>query len=345
MRLENMTKNKPKIVITNWIHDDILAEIEKFAICIANRDRTTPWSRDDILERGADADGLLAFMTDMVDEALLREMPNLKMVSCAVRGYDNFDIAACTRYGVTVAHVPDLLQDPTADLTLGAIIALTRHMLSADRYVRSGNFAGWRPHFYGLGLAGTPVGIIGIGGLGKAIAKRLLACNAKVMFHDQQIDRVAIDPWGEFKGTSMDELLAQSRIVILALPLIEETHHLINRNAIAKMQAGTYLINPARGSVVDELAIADALKSGRLAGYAADVFAMEDWRLPDHPRSIPRDFLDATDRTVFTPHLGSAVDEIRRDITKATVHHLAQFFRGETPDGCIGPALASAKAV
>ena len=338
-----MTTRKPKIVITNWIHDDILAEIEKFAVCIANRDRTTPWSREDILERGADADALLAFMTDMVDEALLQKMPKLKMVSCAVRGYDNFDLQACARHGVTVAHVPDLLQGPTADLTLGAIIALTRHMLPADRYVRSGNFAGWRPHFYGLGLAGTPVGIIGMGGLGKAIAKRLLACDARVMFHDQQIDRVGIEPWGEFEGSSLDEILAESRIVILALPLIEETHHLIDRDAIAKMQPGTYLINPARGSVADELAIADALKSGRLAGYAADVFAMEDWRLPDRPRSISRDLLDATDRTVFTPHLGSAVDEVRRDISEAAARHLFQFFNGETPEGRVISADASAE--
>ncbi|MAB15114.1 NAD(P)-dependent oxidoreductase [Parvibaculum sp.] len=340
-----MTENKPKIVITNWIHDDILAEIEEFAVCIANRDRTTPWSREDILERGADADGLLAFMTDMVDEALLREMPNLKTVSCAVRGYDNFDIDACVRRDVTVAHVPDLLQGPTADLTLGAIIALTRHMLPADRYVRSGNFEGWRPHFYGLGLAGTPVGIVGMGGLGRAIAKRLFACEANVIFHDRQVDRVRIDPWGTFEGISLDELLSESRIVILALPLVQETHHLIDRDAIAKMQPGTYLINPARGSVADELAIGEALKSGRLAGYAADVFAMEDWRLPNRPRSIPRDLLDATDRTVFTPHLGSAVDEVRRDITKAAAYHLAQFFRGETPDGAIGQAATSAEAV
>ena len=340
-----MTENKPKIVITNWIHDDILAEIEKFATCIANRDRTTPWSREDILERGRDADGLLAFMTDMVDESLLRQMPNLKIVSCAVRGYDNFDIEACSRAGVAVAHVPDLLQGPTADLTLGAIIALTRHMLPADRYVRSGNFSGWRPHFYGLGLAETPVGIIGMGGLGKAIAKRLLACDADIIFHDGELDTVEIAPWGRLQGTSMDDLLQRSEIVILALPLVEGTHHLIDRNAIAKMRPGTYLINPARGSVADELAIADALKSGRLAGYAADVFAMEDWRLPDRPRSIPRDLLDATDRTVFTPHLGSAVDDVRRKITQAAAAHLAQFFRGETPEGAIHRSAAKSEVV
>ena len=184
-----------------------------------------------------------------------------------------------------------------------------------------------------------------MGGLGRAIAKRLFACEANVIFHDRQVDRVRIDPWGTFEGISLDELLSESRIVILALPLVQETHHLIDRDAIAKMQPGTYLINPARGSVADELAIGEALKSGRLAGYAADVFAMEDWRLPNRPRSIPRDLLDATDRTVFTPHLGSAVDEVRRDITKAAAYHLAQFFRGETPDGAIGQAATSAEAV
>lgn len=330
-----MREKKPKIIVTNWVHDDVRDYLNGFADVIANQDRTTPWTAADIVERGAGAEALLAFMTDTVDAALLERLPDLRMISCAVRGYDNFDVDACAARGVEVAHVPDLLQEPTADLTLGLIIALTRNMLAADRFVRSGHFSGWRPHFYGLGLAGTPVGVIGMGGLGQAIARRLLACGAEISFFDDNPGSVPEEFSWRLHACPLGDVLRTSRILILALPLTAGTRHMIGAEALSAMPAGAFLINPARGSLVDEPAIADALKTGQLAGYAADVFALEDWALKDRPKSIPRDLIEARDRTVFTPHLGSAVDSIRRDIAMAAARHIRQFFEGERPDGLV----------
>lgn len=333
-----MTRTRPKVIVTNWVHDEVRRYLESFAEIEANMDRTTPWSADEIAERGADAEAMLAFMTDSVDAALLARLPALKMISCAVRGYDNFHLEACRARGIQVAHVPDLLQGPTADLTLGLIISLTRNMLAADRFVRSGHFAGWRPHFYGLGLAGTPVGIIGMGGLGQAIARRLLACDADVSYFDETVPALPSMLDGQMSAKPLEQILAESQVVILALPLTAETRHVIDEAALCSMKTGAYLINPARGSLVDEMAVAEAIKAGRLQGYAADVFALEDWALKDRPKSIPRDLIEARDRTVFTPHLGSAVDAVRFDIAMAAARHLEQFFKGEEPDGLVPQA-------
>jgi phosphonate dehydrogenase len=234
-------------------------------------------------------------MPDRVDAAFLSQCRRPRVIACALKGFDNFDVGACTAAGVWLAIVPDLLTEPTAELAVGLAIGLGRMIRNGDAIVRSGAFEGWRPILYGAGLDGSTVTIVGMGHVGRAIARRLSGFGCRILGVDPQSDM----PSGVV-GRDLNSALADSDFVILAAPLTPATHHLIGRDAIAQMKPRTLLINVGRGSVVDETAVADALESDALGGYAADVFEMEDWALPERPMAIdPR--LREHPRTLFTP--------------------------------------------
>lgn len=311
----------PKVVVTNWVHDPVIARLRTIAEVDANPTRE-PWSADETRARCRDADALVAFMTDSVDAAFLAACPRLKIVACALKGFDNFDVGTMRRAGVAVSIVPDLLTEPTAELALGLAIALGRNILAGDRRMRDGTFQGWRPTLYGFGLDGAAVGIIGLGAVGAAIAARLHGFGCRLLGHDPQ----APAPPG-VEASDLDGLLARADLVILAAPLTPASRHMIDAAAIAAMKPGARLVNIGRGSTVDERAVADALETGRLSGYAADVFELEDWALADRPRSIdPR--LLAHPATVFTPHLGSAVDAVRLAIAMRAAENVIDVLSG-----------------
>jgi phosphonate dehydrogenase len=325
---------KPKIVLTQWVHPAVIEFLNTACEVIPNLNRE-PLNREDILARAEKAEAIMVFMPDSIDDAFLNACPNLRIVAGALKGYDNFDVEACTRRGIWFTVVPDLLTVPTAELTVGLLLGLTRHMLEGDRYIRSGSFQGWRPRFYGTGLAGSTAGIIGMGAVGQALAKRLAGFEMKILYADAR--RLATDREKELSitFTSFEELLRASDFVLPMVPLTQETTHLINGNAVAMMKQGSFLINACRGSVVDEQAVAEALTSGELGGYAADVFEMEDWARYDRPRVISASLLENRERTFFTPHLGSAVDRVRLEIAMEAARNVVQTLRGERPQGAI----------
>ena len=326
---------RPKVVVTNWVHPEVVAVLAAAAEVDANMTRE-PWSIDEVQRRARDADAILAFMTDRIDAAFLAHCPTLKVIACALKGYDNFDLAACTQRGVCVTIVPDLLTAPTAELAVGLSISLGRKIRDGDRHVRSGAFSGWRPHFYGTGLADSTAGILGFGAVGRAIAQRLHGFGCRLLWTDLRLP--GNDVTGEARRVALGELLAESDFLFAAVPLTPDTLHLIDAAALTRMKPGALLINAGRGSVVDESAVAAALTEGRLGGYAADVFEMEDWARPDRPRMVPPDLLAAEARTVFTPHLGSAVDRVRRDIAMAAAHDIIAVLAGARPASAInGP--------
>jgi phosphonate dehydrogenase len=271
------------------------------------------------------ADALMVFMPDSLDEEFLGACPKLKIVAAALKGCDNFDVGACTRLGIWFTIVPDLLTEPTAELALALMLGLARHVPAGDRLIRNGGFQGWRPILYGTGLAGSIVGIIGFGAVGRALARMLQGFSCRVQYFDPKAEG----------STPLNELLASSDFVLPLLPLTKDTFHLLNGDALARMKPGSYLINVSRGSVVDEAAIADAIEAGRLAGYAADTFEMEDWARLDRPREIHPRLLQLADRTLFTPHLGSAVTSARREIERTAANNILQALRGERPVGAI----------
>jgi len=330
----------PKVVVTNWVHPEVLEVLAPHCRVEANAGRE-PWPEQELLARCADARAMMAFMPDRVDEGFLAACPDLGIVACALKGFDNFDVAACTRRGVWVTVVPDLLTEPTAELAVGHLIALGRNMLAGDRAVRGG-FAGWRPRLFGAGLDGSVVGILGAGRVGCAIARRLqgFGC-ASILYTDVQ----ALDPEREsalaMRRVDLEDLLGASDFVVVAAPLTGDTRHLIDADALERMRPGCRLVNISRGSVVDERAVAAALEAGTLAGYAADVFELEDWALDDRPADIPTGLLRQPDRTFFTPHLGSAVDRVRVEISLRAARAILQYLRGERPDGAINDPTLS----
>ncbi len=319
-----MTPKAPRIVISNWVHDEVITRLWAIGDVDANR-CPTPWSQRELIQRTGDADALLAFMPDCVDASFLKQCPRLKVIACALKGFDNFDVDACTEAGVWVTIAPDLLTNPTAELAVGLAISLARRVRDGDALMRAGTFKGWRPVLYGKGLDQSVVGIVGMGAVGRAIAARLGGFGCHILGFDPG----RATPEG-VTAADLDVVLGASDYLILAVPLTSATFHLIGRESLKRMKSGALLINIGRGSVVDEGAVADALEAAALGGYAADVYEMEDWALPSRPRAIePR--LLAHPMTLLTPHLGSAVDRVRLEITMQAADDIAAVLAGRRP--------------
>lgn len=330
--------DKPVVVVTHWVHPEIIDYLETACAVVPNTGRET-LPRDEILRRARDADAIMTFMPDAVDAAFLDACPRLRIVGAALKGYDNYDVAACSERGVWFTIVPDLLTVPTAELTIGLMLALGRRMLEGDRHVRSGGFHGWRPELYGTGLAGATVGIIGMGAVGRALAQRLLGFEARVLYADPGVPE---QPWNG-ERVDLETLLARSDYVVPMVPMGPGTMHLLNHDSIARMKPGALLVNACRGSVVDERAVVAHLAGGHLGGYAADVFEMEEWARPDRPHGIPEALLNDTRNTFFTPHVGSAVDRVRREIAMEAARNILQALAGARPQGAINEPLAGAR--
>lgn len=323
---------RPKVVLTHWVHSEVLDFLGESCEVVENPTRQT-LPKEEILMRARDAQGLMVFMPDSVDAAFLDACPNLKVIAGALRGYDNFDVAACRDRNISFTIVPDLLAAPTAELTVGLMIGLGRRMLEGDTHIRSGNFSGWQPTLYSLGLLGKTVGIVGMGKLGRELAPRLAGFGCRLFYSDPVALPADLEAQWQIEAVEFPDLLATSDYVVLMVPLQPGTLHLVGRDAIATMKPGSFLINPCRGSVVDEAAVADAIVSGHLAGYAADVFEMEDWARADRPRTIEPRLLQDRERTFFTPHLGSAIEDVRLEIAMEAAINLVQALQGKTPQG------------
>jgi phosphonate dehydrogenase len=323
-----------QVVVTHWVHPEVVSYLGGFCEPRVPPAEEGRWPAARVAELAATADGLITCMADTVDDGFLAGCPRLRVISATLKGYDNFDADACTRRGVWLTILPDLLTVPTAELAVALILGLTRQLGPADRYVRSGQFTGWRPQFYGTGLAGATVGIAGMGQAGQAAAARLRAFGTRIVYYDQRpLDQGVARELGAAR-LDLAGLLVASDIVLMLLPLATDTVRLIGAAALARMRPGAFLVNVGRGSVVDEDAVLAALHAGRLGGYAADVFAMEDWALPGHPAQIPPGLLSHP-RTLFTPHLGSAVDSVRRDMSLAAARQVGQALRGQRPDHAV----------
>ena len=333
------SRRRPKVVVTNRIHPSVLSQLEAVARVEMNAD-LEPWTAQNLAGHLHEADAMMGFMTDRVDQALLDQAPRLRVVACALKGFDNYDVEACTRAGVWLSIVPDLLTVPTAELAIGLAIALARNIRAGDALVRGGQFKGWRPRLYGTGLADSTVAVVGLGCVGRAIAARLAGFGCARI--------VGVDPApGRVRGMELlplGEALAQAHYVFVAAPLTPASLKLIDRTALELARPGQFIINVGRGSVVDEHAVSQALDSGRLAGYAADVFAMEDWGLPGRPSAIPPQLLLRGD-TLLTPHLGSAVHDVRMAIEQRAADNIVAVLQGQAPPDAINVPRAGVPAV
>lgn len=333
------TNKKPRVLVTHWVHQPVISYLEQHCELVVNPSRTT-WSREAVLEEARHCAAMMAFMPDRVDDSFLAACPQLKIVAAALKGPDNFDIAACTRRGVWFTLVPDLLTVPTADLAMALLLGVTRRILEGDDHVRSGRFHGWRPELYGAGLAGRTLGIIGMGAVGRAVAERAWAFGVRVIYSDPREASLPGSLMAE--RTTPDEVIARSDFLLPLTHLNRDTYRMIGATALSRMKRGAYLVNVGRGSLVDEAAVAASLAAGHLAGYAADVFEMEDWALETRPREIHPQLLADRSRTLFTPHLGSAVDEVREAIAMEAAANIVAVLEGRRPRGALNEVAAGA---
>jgi phosphonate dehydrogenase len=322
----------PLVVLTNRVFPETRAALERVARVVAN-EQLEPWSHDQVIERCREAAGLMVFMTDCIDRRFLEQCPNLQVIGAALKGYDNIDVDAASERGIQVTIVPDLLTEPTAELAVGLMIALGRHIPAGDAGIRKSGFAGWRPQLYGTGISRSTVGIVGFGLVGQAIARLLSGFGCRIVAFDAEpFESPGVE------AMAFGDVLKSADIVVLGLPLTEATTGLIDAEAIGRMRRGALLVNPARGSLVDEAAVADALESGHLAGYAADVFECEDWARPGRPTAVDARLTGAGAQTVLTPHIGSAVMSVRREIELSAATSIIEALAGKVPGGAInGP--------
>lgn len=288
-----------------------------------------PATRAELLAGVAEADALLSQLVDAVDAELLAAAPKLRLVANYAVGYDNVDVAAATARGVAVSNTPGVLSETTAEHTLALILALTRRVVEADAYVRAGRWTGWSPQLLlGTGLTGKTLGILGLGRIGRAVARRARAFGMELLYTGRT-ER----PPAESEGAvwvPLSELLARADVLTIHCPLNAETRHLLDAERLALLRPSAYLINMARGEVVHEAALVEALEAGRLAGAALDVFERE-------PEVDPG--LIGRPDVVLAPHLGSATVETRTAMAQIAVDNVLDLLAGENPRTCVNPEV------
>ncbi|MFP3462940.1 D-glycerate dehydrogenase [Arthrobacter globiformis] len=286
-------------------------------------------SRDELLRRVAGADAIVSLLTERVDAELLDAAgPQLKVVSNVAVGYDNITVPACTERGIVATNTPGVLTEATADIAFGLILMATRRLGEGERLIRAGQAWKWGMFFLlGSSLQGKTLGVVGMGGIGQATARRAKAFGMDIVYQSRsEIDPAIAAELGA-RRVDLDELLTVSDVISLHCPYGPNTHHLIGAEQLSAMKSSTYLINTARGPIVDEAALAAALREGVIAGAGLDVFEKE-------PQVHP-ELLDLENVTLV-PHLGSATVETRTAMAVLAADNTLAVLRGEQPPTPIG---------
>jgi glyoxylate reductase len=279
-----------------------------------------PPTRDELQHGVASAEGLLSMLNDQIDAELIEAAPRLRAISNYAVGVDNIDLEAATRRGIPVGHTPDVLTDATADLAVGLMLAVARRIAEGDELVRRGEWPPWGPEvFLGRDLHAATVGIVGFGRIGQGVGRRVEGFDAEVLHTSRS------------GGVPLEELLERSDFVSLHTPLTADTRGLIDADALARMKPTAYLVNTARGSIVDTGALTRALHDGEIAGAALDVTDPEP--LPAH-----HPLLEAANLVVL-PHIGSATHRTRRAMADLAVDNLLAGVAGERMPRCANPEV------
>jgi glyoxylate reductase len=290
--------------------------------------------RDRLLAAVERADGILSHPASRFDRELLARAPRLRVISNVAVGYDNVDVPACTERGIAVCNTPGVLTDATADATMALLLAVARRVAEADRFTRSGRWQYWNPRLLvGQDLTEATLGIVGMGRIGREVARRARGFRMRLLYHNRQRHP---DAEAELGASYVDlpTLLAEADFVSLHVPASPETRHLIGAAELARMKPTAYLINAARGSVVDEAALVAALRGGQIAGAGLDVFDPEPIAA-DHP-------LLALDNCVLMPHVGAATLRTRQRMSELAARNLLAVLAGQSPPACVNPTVLSA---
>lgn len=323
---------KPKILVTREVFDDVLDYLrEHFDVTDNQEDRQ--FDPETLARKLADQDGAVICLTEKIDGTLLDRCPKLKAVCNIAVGFNNIDVAACTGRGVMATNTPGVLDDSTADFTWTLILATARRLTEAEAYLRAGKWERWQlKQFLGADVHHATLGIYGMGRIGQAVARRAAGFDMKVVYHNRSRVAPEIEATCRARYVSEDELLAQADFLVLQVPYSPQTHHLIGAAELKKMKRSAILINVARGGVVDDGALIEALKNGTIAAAGLDVFENE-------PNFNPG-FLELKN-VVLAPHIASSSETTRRNMAMLAARNLVAALATGNPPNLLNPDAKS----
>lgn len=319
-----------KILITRTITDELVAELRTAFEVDDSQRQDGPHAEPELRRRIADCDAVLLF-GDRFDAGTVAAAPRLKAVCNITVGFNNVDVAACTERGILVTNSPEVLDDTTADMTWALLLAAARRIAESDRWLRAGNWTGMKfSDRYGRDVHHATLGILGMGRIGRAVARRAAGFDMRVIYHNRtrlqpELEHACHATWVPF-----EQLLAESDFLSLHLPYTEANRHVIGAAQLARMKPTSILVNASRGGLVDEDALIAALREGRIAGAGLDVFDGE-------PRVNPG-FLEL-DNAVLAPHMGSATRATRVAMARLAIANLKAALAGDVPPCLVNPEV------
>jgi len=322
------SRTKPLVLMSHAVPEAWLAKLtDRYAVEMGPAD--TIGIPDSFLQGDNPAVGVITLLMDKVDGQILDKLPYLKVVCNFAAGVDNIDLGACTQRGLPVGNTPGVLTQATADLTMALILAAARRLPQAQEDARAGLWKNWAPAgWLGLELSNSTLGIVGMGRIGQAVARRAASFGMRILYNDS----TPLPTAGlEFPASpvNLDTLLRESDIVTLHVPLTPGTRHMMDTETIGKMKPGAILVNVARGPVVDIQALTDALENGHLGGAALDVTEPEPFP-PDHP-------LYRLPNCLIVPHIGSATERTRRKMAEICCENMLAGLEGRRLPFCANP--------
>lgn len=320
---------KPRAYVTRKIPSEALDIVAASCDYRIWDSESEPVPRDALEAEISDADGVLTLLTERVDKRLLDAAPRLKVVANMAVGYDNIDVAECTRRGIVVTNTPGVLTETTADLAFALILAAARRVTEAERYLRQGQWKTWSPMLLtGVDVHGATLGIVGLGRIGEAVARRARGFSMRVLYANRSA-RPEVEAALGIERRGLDELLKSSDFVSIHVPLNDSTRHLIGERELNLMKPTAVLVNTSRGPVVNERDLYRALKDRRIFAAGLDVFDTEPIR-SDNP-------LLELDNVVLLPHIGSASIATRTQMAVMAARNLTQVLAGQTPQNPVNP--------
>ena len=309
---------KPRLLVTRRVFPEVIDALSAAFEVDANQD-DEHWTPENLRARAAACDALLVVTADRVDAALLDACPRLRIVATGSVGHNHIDLAACAARGIAVTNTPDVLTEATADMAWALLMAAARRVTESERWLRDGRWGRWAwDQFLGADVHGATLGIVGMGRIGSAIARRAAGFSMRIRYCNRSDAPNAAELGAQ--RVDLDTLLAISDHVVLVLPYSPQTHHLIGERELARMKPTATLVNIARGGIVDDAALARALREGRLAAAGLDVFENE-------PAVDPA--LLAVPNVAITPHIGSATRSSRLGMAMLAARNLLAFAAGE----------------
>ena len=323
---------KPKILVARWVFPEVIARLQEH-FEVEDNPSDIPLGVNGLRARMADKVGLMSSVSDPVTAEVIAAAPYLKAVCNFAVGYNNIDLAACSRRKILATNTPGVLDDTTADLAWALLMATARRLPAAERWLRNGEWKGWQlDQWLGSDVHHATLGILGMGRIGQAVARRALGFDMKVMYHNRT--RLMPEKEAACKATWVDKatLLRQSDFLVLLLPYSAQAHHIIAASDIALMKPTAHLINVARGGIVDDVALIEALKAGRIAGAGIDVFEGEP--------SFNPDFL-SLDNVALTPHIGSSSRATRMAMAMTAADNLIAALGGQRPPNLLNVDVIS----